>query len=383
MQDLSDGLAASTAEWAHDAKNIMCHVVAMLHQARRQPERADLLEAAYQAVLRVSDVFDSTLDIAKSDAGKWSATEEVFCLRDELRAIEQMFAWSMKRFEITFTIDCPDDVATAFKGDAKLLNRILVNLVQNAFKFTQLQHKRSGGGAITLRVLQVSDLMVQFSIVDNGPGMSAEVKTRLFKAFQQAPETASLGTGLGLSICRRLADLMEGTILVESELEVGSTFILAVPLEVVVPVRTEVAIEAIRIASTSPLRVLVIDDDVVSAFMLHKQICAFGAEVVVAHSCAEARVHLQNGDYGAVFVDNRLPDGRGLQLIEELRARTDRGGTKPRIISCSGGLAQDEISSYCSAGVALFLPKPVAPDAIMDVLNGCRTDNGRSVTAAA
>jgi CheY-like chemotaxis protein len=171
---------------------------------------------------------------------------------------------------------------------------------------------------------------------------------------------------------------LDGTISVESELDMGSIFTLRVPLVVIVPESKEVAVTPLRVVSTRALKVLVIDDDVLSAFLLHKQLSAFGAEAVVAHSCAEARPHLFDGLYDAIFVDNRLPDGRGLTLIQELRARTERSGFRPRIVSCSGGLDRDEIGSYCAVGVDLFLPKPIAPDSVLEVLNSCR----QSATAA-
>jgi signal transduction histidine kinase len=155
MVNDSDNSATAAAEWAHDANNILCHVIGMLDLARRRPDRADLLEAAYQAARRVTGVFQSTLDIVKAEAGKSTEMEAEFCLREELRAIEQMFEWSMKRHKIDFTIECPFHLTTKVRGNSKRLSRVLINLVQNAHKFTA-QHRRSGDGAITLRVCQRS-----------------------------------------------------------------------------------------------------------------------------------------------------------------------------------------------------------------------------------
>jgi signal transduction histidine kinase len=224
----------SAAELAHEANNLMQHVVWALDCLSRHPERTDLIEVAFQTAQRVSGVFRATLDVAKADAGKSCVVEEEFCLAELLAFVQRMFKCVLERSKITLKIDCPSDILK-LRGDAQHLQQVVINLVSNAVKFTRNRWGSSGGGIVVLRVYQVYPGAFLFTVEDNGPGMNAQTKSRLFEAFHQAAATASEGTGLGLSICSKLARIMGATMSVESELGSGSTFSILVPLTVAVP----------------------------------------------------------------------------------------------------------------------------------------------------
>jgi len=369
-------------ETIHDATNVLTRVVMMLDHAYRNPGDRETILAALQSAQHCAGFFRSALKMVKAQVGTFVSEQKEFCLGEMLQALEQMFGWSMKHATITFAIECPKPIAEAkLKGDPQLLFQILINLVDNAFKFTAF-HRRKGDGEITVRVREPSTGVYQFVIEDNGPGMCEETKARLGEAFFQGGETAADGFGLGMRICHKFAQLLGAFVRVESEVNGGTKFVVSVPLEAVASEQQTPAEQVLGADIKVPVRVLVVDDDPVSTLLLGRQITAFGALTDVAGSCEQARAFFRNGDYGVIIVDNRLPDGVGLQLIEELRLLTDRGGTKPLIVSCSASLTTDEADAYRAAGVHLFLPKPIEPELVLELIIDCQAENGHTQAAA-
>ena len=233
-------------------------------------------------------------------------------------------------------------------GDPLRLRQILINLFENAVKFTER-------GSITLHAAPMAetadDMTVSITVADTGKGIPAEAQERIFAPFEQADGSTARrygGTGLGLSICRTLAQLMGGEVGVSSVLGEGSTFWVELPLEVA------------AIPMLNPperlfdLPVLIVDDHPVNRQVLREQLTAWGCSVTEAANGPEALRLLQlGGQFQMVLLDMMMPgmDGRDTGIkVQEVRPQL------PIILMSSMGVQRDE---YVKLGFSKILTKPV------------------------
>jgi signal transduction histidine kinase len=185
------------------------------------------LRQAGESLLRI---LNDVLDYSKMEAGRLELVNESFDLQDLLSAVTQLFSYQLLEKNLSLRVQVDDAVPTHLLGDALRLRQILINLVGNAFKFTE-----RGAIEITVECPHRADesLTLKFSVIDSGIGMNEQQVSRLFNSFAQADSSITRrfgGTGLGLSICRQLVGLMGGVISVESVPGVGSSFSFTVNL---------------------------------------------------------------------------------------------------------------------------------------------------------
>ncbi len=176
-------------------------------------------------------IINDILDFSKIEAGKLELESTVFALHDLLNNLSDMFANSVIEKKIELIISASPLVPDRLKGDPVRLNQILINLINNAIKFT-----KKGEVVVWVSLVERNGdhVKLQFSVSDTGIGMTAEQRSRLFESFSQADTSTTRkfgGTGLGLSISKRLVELMNGKIWVKSEAEMGSTFAFHVTME--------------------------------------------------------------------------------------------------------------------------------------------------------
>jgi CheY-like chemotaxis protein len=347
---------------AHEVKNGNARVIAALELLREHPERLELIEAALAAANYVDSVVYPTLDLAKAGSGKSPLIEGKFSIAELLAFVLQTVEGAARTVRnVTFSVDCPDNMPLCH-GDSQRLKQALINLVNNACKFTA-EKFQSEGGLVTLRVRHLEGGDFRFSVEDNGPGMSPETQSALFDAFHQAPETASLGTGLGLAISLQYVTTMGGKIWADSELGKGTTFFVQVPLKVLAAETVQVsASAAVADANPSQVRILIIEDMAMIGNMLKSVYKRAGAQCDHVLTCAEARVSLEtNQSYDLVLVDNVLPDGSGVTLVKEMRAA---GKHRSAYIVGTTGYGEEQKEEFQAAGTDEVLLKPIhIPDA--------------------
>ena len=245
------------------------------------------------------------------------------------------------------------------EGDPTRLRQILLNLLSNAIKFTET-------GSVTMRAVHV-DGWLRVSVTDTGIGIAPERVTQLFNPFVQADLSTTRrfgGTGLGLSISRRLAELMDGTLEVESVVGEGSTFTLAVPAPVVEPPRED-TVELVPVV-TDELHILVVDDNPVNQMVMQAILRRAGMEPELAASGTEGVKKALEGSFDLVFMDLQMPDMDGWQAIGEIAAAL--GEQRPFLVSHSAGINEDDAARARMAGAHAHLPKPARPPDVLAVI---------------
>jgi signal transduction histidine kinase/ligand-binding sensor domain-containing protein/CheY-like chemotaxis protein/HPt (histidine-containing phosphotransfer) domain-containing protein len=346
------------ANMSHEIRTPMNAVIGLSHLALNTglPSRQrDYLQKIHSAGHSLLGIISDILDFSKIEAGKLDIEAVDFDLDDLLAHVAAVSGGARERGP-ECNYDVPASVPRRLRGDRLRLGQVLVNLLNNALKFTE-----RGEVGLAVRVLeqQAGRVRLEFSVQDTGIGMAQDQIGRLFQAFTQADGSTTRrfgGTGLGLSICKNLVDLMGGVIRAESRLGVGSRFIVALWLEH--------ASGALAPPPLPPalldLRVLIVDDNATACAALLGTLANLGIEALAVDSPMEALSRLLSGErVDLVLADAALPGLRSPQL---LRQAADGRAVPPRLALLTGA-GQDE-----SADGDACLVKPVTRASLADVL---------------
>ncbi|USX24190.1 response regulator [Oxalobacteraceae bacterium OTU3CINTB1] len=363
------------ANMSHEIRTPMNAVIGLSYLAlgTGSPSRQrDYLQKIHNAGNSLVGIISDILDFSKIEAGKLDLESADFDL-DDLLAHVAAIAGGARGPALECNFDVPAAVPRRLRGDAQRLGQVLINLLNNALKFTT-----SGEVALAVRALDGQDARVQleFSVRDSGIGMSAPQLGKLFQAFTQADNSSTRrfgGTGLGLSICKNLVDLMGGTIAVDSEPGVGSRFVVVVSLER--------AGEGLAPAPGLPaaldgLRVLVVDDSATARAGLLGTLDSLGLDAAAA-ACRQEVSRLLSGAarYDLVLVDAGMPG-----LDREWGAALEAAHGAPPKVALLTNVAGDEPDrTPCDGGVDACLVKPVTRAAMVDMLLGLYAPDQRQV----
>ncbi len=239
-RDVANSASRSKSEFlanmSHEIRTPMNAVIGLSHLALKIAKDStlrDYLNKIDTSARLLLGIINDILDFSKIEAGKLEIETVTFELNQIIDNLVVLFSNSVEAKNLEFIIKIPPDLPKKYIGDPLRLSQILINLVSNAVKFTEV-----GSIIIDIKENIVDDeFYLDFTVKDTGIGLSIEQKKRLFQAFSQGDGSTMRrygGTGLGLTICRRLVELMDGTIRVDSELGAGSVFSFSVKLERVV-----------------------------------------------------------------------------------------------------------------------------------------------------
>ncbi len=274
-------------------------------------EAMDLIQVARESSDRLIRLINEILDLKKIEAGKFELAMENLdpdrLVKDALEALTGMSEHAGIKLESrNYTSDL-------FFGDRDRCTQVLVNLVSNAIKFSP------AGSSIVVTSGKTQAGMVRFSVSDTGPGIAEEQLHKLFNKFQQLDSSdtrAKGGTGLGLAISKAIVDEHGGNIGVDSTVGAGTTFWFELPEQAVADEQL-LNNDDDDMDSSS---ILIIEDDDQLAQVLNIHISSQGFRVSRANSLRQARAKLLNAIPAVIILDLTLPDGDGLQLLEELRS---------------------------------------------------------------
>jgi len=349
------------AGMAHEIRTPMTGVLGMTELLlntsldERQRGYADGIRRSGALLMRQ---LNDALDLARIEAGKLEPADAVFdpaALLREIAAIEQGLA-AQKGLGLRIAV--AEDAPRALRGDALRVQQVLLNLAHNALKFTRqggvrLGLEREAGGAV-------------FAVADSGPGLSPHECERVFRRFEQTESgRREHGSGLGLTIARELVALMGGRIELHSEVGVGSTFRVHLPLKECAPIAPRQV--APRAASSSDAkRVLLVEDDDIAAEVLAGLLQAQSHSVTRApHALAAlAEVDAAREGFDMILLDLDLPGMDGCTLAGMLRAR----GLEIPMLAVTASSRGDEEQRIRAAGMNALLRKPVLPEVLREAM---------------
>jgi signal transduction histidine kinase/CheY-like chemotaxis protein/streptogramin lyase len=367
------------ANMSHEMRTPLAGVIGMLGFALRDEQ---LHDATREQILRgqanaqsLLVIINDLLDFSKIEAGKLSIENIDFALGAAIETVVSLFEEQAAARSIGFSIDFAPDLPPFVVGDPTRLRQVLVNLVGNAFKFTQ----RGGVSVCVERAGVVSGSggrrvnLIRFSVSDSGIGIDADAMARLFQKFEQADASTTRrygGTGLGLAICRQLVELMEGEIEVASTPGQGSTFAFTLPLAdgVAPPLVPQVALAP----HSHQLRVLCAEDFPTNQIIIRVMLEELGHRVDVVANGVLAVAACVHTRYDLILMDGRMPEMDGATATRLIRV----GGWPDQpvrdqelmIVALTANASEEDRGRYLGVGMDDFLSKPVDEAALHGLL---------------
>lgn len=337
------------------------HGYAELMQGHGTGNTSRYAESILQASGRMIAMLNTLLDFFRLDSGKESANTSPFRLQGMADALLTEFIPLAEAKDLCFTVECNADVI--LMGDKERIMQVCGNLLSNAIKFTQI-------GSVSLR-MDYNGRVLSIVVKDTGSGMSEEEQQRVFGAFERLSNAATQdGFGLGLSIVKRIVDMLDGTIRLDSKKGRGCRFAIELPMLVADIVATEKKDKGDEPYFEHSYSVIVLDDNDILLSMVSDMYAHHGIRCDVCNNTDDLMEAIRSERYDMLITDLKMPETNGYEVLELLRS-SDIGNSKtiPVVVATASGSCTE--GELLSQGFSACLFKPFNLSELMAVSEKC------------
>ena len=352
------------ANMSHEIRtpmNAILGFVDILNKTSLDDIQKDHLDIIRKSSKNLLNIINDILDFSKIEAGEMTFEKNPFCLKESLNSLIQTTSYKANEKGLNINYQYSENYHDlCLMGDSLRLNQILLNLVTNAIKFTD-----NGNIDIKIKILTETDkdIKLQFNIIDTGIGIAKEKMNLLFQSFKQTDYSTSRnygGTGLGLAISKKLVELQNGTIGVDSTFGKGSTFYFELTFEkssqnksLIVDNETET-----KAFDFKEISVLMAEDNVFNQHVVTYYLNEWGCKYEVANNGIEVLQKLEKSKFDIILMDIHMPIMDGIEATQIIRNSSDSKINKIHIIALTASVVKGAIKKYIDVGMNDFVSKP-------------------------
>ncbi len=366
------------ANMSHELRTPLKEILGFAQLIAREPDFTSNQREQIQIINRSGEhlltLINDVLEMSKIEADQISLSENDFNLHRLLRLLEEMFQLKAQAKGLTLKFEYGANVPQHIRADEGKLRQVLINLIGNAVKFTEVGHINVHAEVSALSSLTASSPNLTFAVEDTGLGIAASELETLFEPFVQTEtgRTSHQGTGLGLPISQKFVQLMGGTIRVTSTPGHGSLFSFEIPLQLSEMVEQSVQPvprQVVGIAPNQPTyRILIVEDHWENRQLLRRLLSPLGFELQEAENGQEALMFLESWTPHLIWMDIRMPVMDGYETTQKIRATPSPHSppTYPVIIALTASAFEEARADILAAGCDDFVRKPFQEHVIFD-----------------
>ncbi len=366
-EDASRAKSQFLATMSHEIRTPLNGIIGMtelLAPSIHTEEDREYLQTVQSCSGSLLDIVNDILDFSKIEAGKMELEKADIDLDSLMDTTAKAFAHNAREKGLAYSCSIDPAIPKKLIGDAVRVRQILVNLIGNAFKFTE-----KGRIVVKARLIKhvEQQAVVEFSVSDTGIGIPEDKIAGLYESFQQVDSSTTRkfgGTGLGLAIVKNLVTIMNGRIELESRLGEGSTFIFSIPFEVSEKEDLKDVTGAEPDFIGINIDVLLVEDNKANQMLVKRLLEKKEMKVEVAGNGIEALRMLEEKAFDLIFMDIQMPEMDGYEATTAIRKIESVTGNHTPIIALTANAAEDDKNACLKVGMDDFLTKPIRSESL-------------------